>query len=130
MEKNISLCVPFVDEKDADSCRDVVLSGWVTQGPKVQTFEENFSSYIGCQYAIAVSSCTSGLKMALEVVEVKPGDIVITVSHSFIATANAIRSVGAEPYFLDVREQNFGMDPTLLRHFLEKDCVFFRLRGF
>ncbi len=124
IEKNISLCTPFVDEKDANSCRDVVLSGWVTQGPKVKKFEENFSIYVGCKYASAVSSCTSGLKMALEVVGVKPGDIVITVSHSFIATANAIRSVGAEPYFLDVMEQNFGMNPNLLERFLEQDCIF------
>ena len=76
--------------------------GWVTQGPEVAAFEREFAGYVGAPYACAVSNCTTALHLALLAVGVGPGDEVITVSHSFIATANAIRYCGATPVFVDI----------------------------
>ena len=66
-----------------------MLSGWVTQGPEVAAFEREFAAYVGAPHACAVSNCTTALHLALLAVGVGAGDEVITVSHSFIATANA-----------------------------------------
>jgi len=90
------------------------MSGWITQGPEVLGFEKEFSAYTGAKHAIAVSSCTSALHLALLAVGVGPGDEVITVSHSFIATSNAIRYCGADPVFIDVELSTFNMNPELL----------------
>src|SRR6476619_6262849 len=98
----LPLTVPLLDEKEIYAARGVLLSGWLTQGPKVKTFEQQFATYTGAKFACAVSSCTTALHLALMAVGVKPGDVVLTVSHSFIATANAIRHCQAEPVFVDI----------------------------
>lgn len=99
------------------------MSGWVTQGPRVHAFEEAFARSVGAAHACAVSSCTAALHLALVAVGVKPGDVVATVSHSFIATANAIRQCGAEPVFVDVRPSEPNMDPEALARLLTQDCL-------
>ena len=103
---------PWLDERDADAARRVILSGWVTQGPEVAAFEREFGEAVGAPHACAVSSCTTALHLALAALGVGPGDEVVTVSHSFIATANAIRYCGATPVFVDVRADTFNVDPT------------------
>jgi dTDP-4-amino-4,6-dideoxygalactose transaminase len=90
----------------------VILSGWVTQGPEVAAFEREFGEAVGAPHACAVSSCTTALHLALAAVGVGPADEVVTVSHSFIATANAIRYCGATPVFVDVRADTFNIDPS------------------
>src|SRR6266540_2181150 len=90
---------PSLGEAEAAAARRAILSGWVTQGPEVAAFEKEFAAYVGAPYACAVSSCTAALHVALLAVGVQPGDEVITVSHSFIATANAIRYCGGRPVF-------------------------------
>jgi len=79
-----------------------VRSGWVAQGPRVARFEAAFAERVGAAHGVAVSSCTTGLHLALIAVGVQPGDEVIVPSLSFIATANAVRYAGATPVFADV----------------------------
>jgi perosamine synthetase len=113
-EQPVSLPVakPWLDERDADAARRVILSGWVTQGPEVAAFEREFAAYVGAAYACAVSSCTTALHLALLAVGVGPGDEVITVSHSFIATANAVRYCGGTPVFVDIERGTYNLDPV------------------
>ena len=110
----IPVARPWLDERDADAARRAILSGWVTQGPEVAAFEREFGEAVGAPHACAVSSCTTALHVALAALGVAPSDEVVTVSHSFIATANAIRYCGATPVFVDVRADTFNIDPTQL----------------
>jgi len=110
----IPIARPWMGEAEAEAARRVILSGWVTQGPEVAAFEGEFAAAVGAPFACAVSSATTALHLALLGVGVTPGDEVITVSHSFIATANAIRYCGATPVFVDVSLDSFNMDPAQL----------------
>ncbi|MBD2593986.1 DegT/DnrJ/EryC1/StrS family aminotransferase [Nostoc spongiaeforme FACHB-130] len=112
--KNIPIMKPWIGEAEADAARRPILTGWVTQGPEVTAFEQEFAAYLGAPYACAVSNCTTALHLALLAVGVQPGDEVITVSHSFIATANSIRYCGATPVFVDIEPQTFNINPLLI----------------
>ena len=110
----IPVARPWMDEQEAEAARRAILSGWVTQGPEVAAFEREFADAVGAPHACAVSSCTTALHLALVALGVGPGDEVITVSHSFIATANAIRYCGATPVFVDIDVATFNIDPALV----------------
>lgn len=112
--RQIPLAKPLFDQAEEDATAAAIRSGWVTQGPKIAEFEADFARYVGAPYACAVSSCTSALHLALLAVGVGPGDEVITVSHSYIATANAIRYCGAEPVFVDIEPDTYNLDPECL----------------
>jgi perosamine synthetase len=111
-ETMIPVAKPFLDQRDAEAAARAILSGWVTQGPEVAAFEREFCSYTGAPFACAVSSCTAALHLALLAAGVRPGDEVITVSHSFIATANSIRYCDATPVFVDIAPDSFNVDPA------------------
>ncbi|NEA65231.1 DegT/DnrJ/EryC1/StrS family aminotransferase [Streptomyces sp. SID12488] len=98
----IPVMIPWLGEEEAKAASDAVLSGWVAQGPRVAAFEKAFAERVGAEHGIAVSSCTTALHLALVALGIGPGDEVVVPSLSFIATANAVRYVGAEPVFADV----------------------------
>jgi dTDP-4-amino-4,6-dideoxygalactose transaminase len=109
----IPISRPVMDEREAEAARRVILSGWITQGPEVAAFEQEFAAFVGAPYACAASSCTTALHLALLAAGVGPGDEVVTVSHSYIATANAIGYCGARPVFVDIAPDGFNIDPAL-----------------
>ena len=111
---NIPITKPWMDEREAAAASRPILSGWVTQGPEVAAFEREFADVVGAPYACAVTNCTTALHLALLAVGVQPGDEVITVSHSFIATPNSIRYCGATPVFVDIQPGTYNIDPTLV----------------
>jgi dTDP-4-amino-4,6-dideoxygalactose transaminase len=110
----IPIAKPFLDEEEAAAAREAILSGWVTQGPQVAGFEKEFAAYAGAPHACAVSNCTAALHLALHALGVRPGDEVVTVSHSFIATANVVRHCGATPIFVDIDPSTYNIDPDLI----------------
>jgi perosamine synthetase len=100
----IPIAKPYLTKEEAQAAYDTILTGWVTQGPKVQEFEEKFAAYAGSKYAVAVSNCTTALHLCMIVAGIRAGDEVICPSMSYIATANSIKYVGAIPVFAEVNE--------------------------
>lgn len=113
-QKFIPVYRPWIDEREAEAARRPILSGWVTMGPEVEAFENEFAAYVGARHACAVSSCTTALHLGLLGVGVRPGTEVITVSHTFIATANSVRFCQATPVFIDIDRQTFNLNPELI----------------
>jgi dTDP-4-amino-4,6-dideoxygalactose transaminase len=107
----ISMAKLQIDEASIKAILEVINSGQIAQGPKVEEFEKEFASYIGTRYAVAVNSGTAALHIALMAAGIGPGDEVITTPFSFIATANCCQFVGARPVFADIDAKTFNISP-------------------
>src|SRR5258705_2665201 len=93
-------------------------------GPMVEAFEKEFAAFCGAKYCVGVNSGTDALRFAFMAAGVKPGEIIVTVPHTFIATTEAISQAGAQIVFVDIHEQTYTMDPEKLREYLETLCEF------
>ena len=118
--------IPFalhdIRDDDIKAVRDTLMSNWITSGPKVKLFEENFAKYIGVKYAVAVNSATAGLHLALECIGLQQGDKVITTPYTFTATAEVVRYFNADLIFIDIRDSDFNIDPNKIKEFCDKLC--------
>jgi len=103
-----------IGDAEATAAAEAVRSGWLSTGKRVQQFESMVAEYVGAKHAIATSSCTTALHLALVAAGVKPGDEVICPSFSFIATANAVLYAGATPVFVDIDPATFNISPALV----------------
>ncbi len=101
---------PFIGDDEIELVSEVLRSGWLTTGPRVNEFERLFAEYLGVEHAVAVSSATAALHLALEAVGLKRDDEVITTPYTFAATAEVIRYFDARPVFVDIRETDFNID--------------------
>jgi len=110
----IPIAKPDIGEEEIEAVCKVLRSGMIAEGKRVAEFEEEFASYIGTEYAVAVNSGTAALHAALLAHGIGNGDEVITTSFSFIATANSIMYTGAKPVFADIEPDTFNIDPTLI----------------
>ena len=91
-------------------------------GPMVENFEKAFAEFCSTSHAVAVGSGTDALRFAIMAAGIQPGDVVVTVPHTFIATSEAISQAGAHPEFVDIDERTYNMSPERLREYLEKQC--------
>jgi dTDP-4-amino-4,6-dideoxygalactose transaminase len=103
---------PHITDVEVAAVAEVLRSGWLTSGPRVDEFERRFAAYTQAPYAVAVSSCTAALQMALLAAGVGPGHDVVTTPLTFCATVNAIVHAGARPLFADVDFESGNLDPV------------------
>jgi len=108
----IPIAKPYLTKDEAQSAYDTILSGWVTQGPKVEEFEKQFCEYTGADHAVAVSNCTTALHLAMIAAGIQPGDEVICPSMSYIASSNSIKYAGGKPVFAEVNPVTYNIDPV------------------
>ncbi|MBK7445622.1 MAG: DegT/DnrJ/EryC1/StrS family aminotransferase [Ignavibacteria bacterium] len=106
----IPISKPYLTTDEAQSAYDTILTGWVTQGPRVEEFENKFCEYTGAKYAAAISNCTTALHLAMIIAGIGKDDEVICPSMSYIATANCIKYVGAKPVFAEINPDNYNID--------------------
>lgn len=102
---------PSLGREEYDEVLDTLRSGWITMGPKTKRFEQAFREFVGCQHAVAVSSCTAGLHLALVAWGIGAGDEVITTPLTFCSTANVVVHQGAVPVLADVLPDTLNIDP-------------------
>jgi dTDP-4-amino-4,6-dideoxygalactose transaminase len=130
--------IPFVDlvtphrELEAellDVCKRAFQTAGFIGGPEVEGFECEFGEFCDAKHCVGVNSGTDALRFALMAAGIQPGDIVLTVPHTFIATTEAISQAGARPDLVDINGRTFTMDPKRLQHYLETQCVLDQAAG-
>jgi len=113
--KAVGLQIPFhradLGEEEVHAVSEVIRSGWLTMGAKTFEFERQFANYVGASHAVAVSSCTAALHLALEAVGVRRGDEVLVPTTTFTATAEVVTYLGARPVFVDIDRRTLNIDP-------------------
>jgi UDP-4-amino-4-deoxy-L-arabinose-oxoglutarate aminotransferase len=102
---------PSISEQDISAVNEVLRSGWLTTGPKTASFEQTFCDYTGCGGAVALSSATAGMHLALKAFDIGPGDEVVTPSMTWVSTVNLIVLSGAKPVFADVDRDTLMVTP-------------------
>jgi dTDP-4-amino-4,6-dideoxygalactose transaminase len=107
--------LPDLDESELEEIRSALDSNWITTGPKTKQFEKEFALAVNAKHAVAVNSCTAAMHLALDAVGLKPGDEVITTPYTFAATAEVVRYFDARPVFVDIRAEDFNIDPEKIR---------------
>lgn len=111
---------PSIDEADVAGVLEVLREGWLTTGPRCREFERAFGEFLGGGlHCVAVNSCTAGLHLALEAAGVGPDDLVLTTPYTFTATAEVVRYLGADPFFVDVDPATLNLDPATVRAAIE-----------
>jgi dTDP-4-amino-4,6-dideoxygalactose transaminase len=141
----LPFALPDIGAEEIDEVVDSLRSGWITTGPKVKRFEEDFAAFIGSGVqAVSCNSATAGLHMALEALGIGPDDKVLTTPYTFTATAEVVRYLGADPVFADIDALTFNIDPDAVRracastagikalvpvHFAGQSCDMARLRA-
>lgn len=110
--RNIPIARPATGEDEWQAMRESIMSGWLTQGPKVAEFETAFARYHQAKHALATCNCTTALHLILAAMGIGPGDEVIVPAFTWVATANAVLYCGATPVFVDVERDTFNMSPA------------------
>ena len=108
----IPLIRPSVGEEELEEVRSVLRSGWLSQGPKVRQFEREFATHIGAKYAVATSSCTTALSLAIDALQLKIRSEMVVPDFTFPATANVVIRAVSTPVLVDVREDTFAIRPS------------------
>ncbi|MFN8535606.1 MAG: DegT/DnrJ/EryC1/StrS aminotransferase family protein [Dehalococcoidia bacterium] len=116
----LPLCTPSITDAEIAAVTTAMRSGWLSTGPKVREFEEAVSAYTGAKHAIAVSSCTAALQIALAAHDIGPGDEVITTPITFVSTANVVIHQGARPVFADIDPRTFNISPATIERQITK----------
>jgi dTDP-4-amino-4,6-dideoxygalactose transaminase len=108
----LPFALPDIGDEEIAEVVDSLRSGWITTGPKTRRFEQAFTDYLGVGVeCIAVNSATAGLHLAVEALGIGPGDEVVTTTHTFTATAEVVRYMGAHPVFVDIDPETYCIDP-------------------
>ncbi|MDO9066889.1 MAG: DegT/DnrJ/EryC1/StrS family aminotransferase, partial [Deltaproteobacteria bacterium] len=110
----LPFCPPDIGQEEIDEVVDSLKSGWITTGPKVAKFEQELAAYVGARHAMMLNSATSGLFLCLKALNIGPGDEVITTPYTFAASVNVILHAGARPVLVDVKKDDFNIDPELI----------------
>jgi perosamine synthetase len=119
MKDFLPFALSDVGDEEIEEVVQVLKSGWITTGPKVKEFEDNFARFIGSKHAVAVNSGTAALHLALEAIGLKEGDQVIMPPLTFAATAEVVCYFGAKPVFVDIDERTMNLDPQKVEEYLE-----------
>lgn len=115
MKRNIPISLPVTGEEEWQATREPLMTGWLTSGPKVREFEQLFAQRHQVKHALAVTSATTALHLALVALGVGPGDEVIVPAFTWVSTANVVEYCGAKVVFVDVNPETFNIDPADLR---------------
>lgn len=113
-DNQVPLMKPWIEEDEWHALKEVLLSGWVSQGPKVQEFENSICNFVGAKYGVAMNACTSAMHIALKIAGTNYGDDVIVPNTTCMANVNAIKMAGANPIFVDIDRRTFNLNPELI----------------
>jgi perosamine synthetase len=119
----VPITKPSFGAEEADALREPLESGWIVQGPRVAEFEESFADYVGAEHAVATTSCTTALHLAVAILGLKPGDEVIVPAFTWVSTANVVEYMGATPRFCEIELDTFNIDPARIEELVGPNTV-------